>query len=86
MSQTSSHVHNNFHNIARRISALGMGSVAHFTLQAFRPLALPTAQLLWVAQPILAVFWQPQRVADWAQFLEEPGSIDILLTELESEG
>ena len=78
-------MHKNSREIARRITALGMGSVAHFSLQAARPLALPAAQILWMAQPLLATFWQPGQVADWAQFLEEPDSIDILLKDLESD-
>lgn len=71
--------------IARQIRARGLRSFALLTLEAGRPLALLAAQLVWVTQPVLALVWRPQSVSEWAQFLEQPGSIELLIEQLQSE-
>lgn len=75
----------NIRDFARRITALGLRPLALFALEAGRPLALPAAQLIWLTQPVLAVAWKPAQVAQWAQFLEAPGSIDRLIEQFESD-
>jgi hypothetical protein len=52
-------------------------------LEAGRPLAFIAGQLLWLAQPTLALFWSPTAVARWAAALEEPDKLDQLLARLE---
>lgn len=72
-------------DLAQQIRVRGLRSFAVLTLEAGRPLALLAAQLMWLAQPVLALAWKPQSLAEWAQFLEEPGSIDVLIEQLQSE-
>lgn len=72
-------------DLAKQIKARGLGAMALVLLEAGRPLALLSAQLLWLAQPVLALAWESQAIAQWARFLEEPGSIDALIVQLQSE-
>ena len=72
-------------DLAQQIRVRGLRSFALLTLEAGRPLALVFAQLMWLTQPILALAYEPQSLAQWARFLEEPGSIDVLIKELQSE-
>ena len=72
-------------DLAKQIRARGFGAMALLFLEAGRPLALLSAQLLWIAQPVLALVGRSDGIGQWAQFLEEPGSIDALIAELQSE-
>jgi len=85
MSQLPLQKHTFARDLARQVTGRGLRPIALLTLEAGRPLAILTAQFLWLAQPVLSLAWQPQQVAQWAQFLEEPGSIDTLIGYLESE-
>lgn len=72
-------------DLARRIAARGLRPIALLALEAGRPLALLAAQLVWMAQPLLSLAWQRQRLAQWAQFLEGPRNIDAMIEYLEAE-
>ena len=85
MSPNSFKAESQAHDFTRRITAQGLAPFALFVLEAGRPLAFVLAQMLWVAQPLFRIVWQPQLAAQWAHFLEEPGNIDLLIKELESE-
>jgi hypothetical protein len=52
-------------------------------LEAGRPFAFIMGQLLWVAQPALALVWSPSAVGRWAALLERPEQIDQLVARLE---
>jgi hypothetical protein len=71
--------------LARKMDAWGLGSVALITLEAGRPLALLAAQLVWFVQPLAGLAWNPRRLTQLAQLLEEPGSIDTVIAYLEGD-
>ncbi len=85
MAQSPSELHDSNRDLAQRITALGLAPFAQLILQACRPLALPAAQAIWMAQPTLSLLWRPHQVATWAQFLEDPEQIKGLIHHLESE-
>ena len=85
MSRSTLQADSQFRELARRISQLGLRPLALFALEAGRPLALLSAQFVWIAQPLLCVVYKPQQLASWAQFLEEPGSIDAFIGYIEAE-
>lgn len=62
-----------------------LGPIAILAMQSARPLSFLAAQFLWLAQPTLSLVWKPQDLARWARLLEEPGSIDTLIEQLEHE-
>lgn len=84
MSQSSTEEGGFSGEFARRITSSGLRSIALVTLEAARPLALVMAQFIWLAQPIISLAWRPEQVSKWAEFLEEPGSVDALIAELEA--
>lgn len=85
MSRTLSQNDVQARNIARRIARTGLRSVALLLLESGRPLALIAAQIIWLAQPVLSLAWQPPKVAQWARFLEQPGSLEALIEYIEAE-
>lgn len=85
MSPNSFKAENDARDFTRQIAAQGLAPFALFVLEAGRPLAFVIAQLIWIAQPVFRIVWKPQQLAQWAHFLEEPGNIDLLIKELESE-
>lgn len=52
-------------------------------LEAGRPLAFVAGQLLWLAQPTLALFGSSSAVGRWAALLERPDKLERLLARLE---
>lgn len=85
MSQTLSQTDVQARNLARKIARARLQPIALLLLEPGRPLALLTAQIVWLAQPVLSLVWQPLKVAQWARFLEQPGSIDALIEYIEAE-
>lgn len=69
--------------IVKRVQSWGAVSLVSALLDAGRPLAFLGGQALWVAQPALSVFMDPQRVADYAHLLERPEALDLLRSRLE---
>ena len=71
--------------LAQGINHRNLGPIALLALEVGRPLALLAAQLVWLAQPALTLVLEPRQLTRLAQLLEEPGSIDILITYLNAE-
>jgi hypothetical protein len=53
-------------------------------LEAGRPLAFLGGQLIWVAKPVLALFFPGNAVSRFAELLEEPASVEALIATLEA--
>lgn len=83
MSRTLSQTDLQARNLARRIAKKGLQPIALLLLEPGRPLALLTAQIMWMAQPVLSLAWQPPKIARWAHFLEQPGSLESLIKYIE---
>lgn len=60
----------------------GWGGPAQVLLEVLRPFAFVGGQLLWMAQPTLALLWSRQTVGQMAELLEEPAALDALLGQL----
>lgn len=54
-------------------------------LETGRPLALLAAQFIWLAQPVLALFYPRHSIGQLAQVLEEPDALSQLIAELETQ-
>jgi hypothetical protein len=50
-----------------------------------QPLAVPAAQLLWIAQPALSLLTTGQTVSRMATLLERPAGIEALIAAIESQ-
>lgn len=72
-------------SLAEHLSQPGLRVIALATLEAGRPLALLGAQLLWLAEPALCLFWKREQVAGLARLLERPGTVDVLMQHLNGE-
>lgn len=66
-----------------RLQQLGLLSFAGLLLDVFEPLSPIGAQVLWVAQPTLGLMVEPDKIAAWAELLEDPQNIARLREELE---
>lgn len=66
-----------------RLQQLGLLSFAGLLLDVFEPLSPIGAQVLWVAQPTLGLMVEPNKIAAWAELLEDPQNIARLREELE---
>lgn len=53
-------------------------------LEAGRPIAFFGGQLLWVAKPVLTLFFPGNEVSRLAELLEEPAAVDALIATLEA--
>jgi hypothetical protein len=53
-------------------------------LEAGRPIAFRGGQMLWVAKPVLALFFSGNEVSRLAELLEEPAAVDALIATLEA--
>ncbi|HEX6383717.1 MAG TPA: hypothetical protein VF177_03505 [Anaerolineae bacterium] len=62
----------------------GLRLPALIALEAGRPMAFLTGQLLWVAQPALSLFFSSKELYQMAQLLEEPAAVEALVTRLEA--
>jgi hypothetical protein len=70
--------------IATKIIDLGLTAPAIFLLEAHKPLAFVSSQLLLVAQPTLDLLLPDQFTGHLAGLLAEPAEIDQLLARLEA--
>ena len=68
---------------AEQIHQRGLATAALFALEVGRPFALLCGQLLWVAQPALALFGGANWASRWAHLLENPTTITHLQHHLE---
>jgi hypothetical protein len=53
-------------------------------LEAGRPFAFLGGQLLWVAKPVLALFFSGNAVSRLAELLEQPAAVEALIATLEA--
>jgi hypothetical protein len=53
-------------------------------LEAGRPFAFLGGQLLWVAKPLLSLFFSGREVSRVAELLEEPAAVEALIATLEA--
>lgn len=58
-----------------RLRAWGLEGMAAALLEAAEPLSPLGAQVLYVAQPTLGVFFPSQAVDRWARVLEDPANV-----------
>lgn len=68
-----------------RLQHMGLLDFAGLLLDVAEPLSPIGAQLLWVAQPALGLMVAPEKVASWAEMLEDPQQIARLREQLERE-
>ena len=64
--------------IATTLRQRGLHSAALTLLEAGQPLTFIGSQLLWLAQPALALLWPSAQVHRVAELLEDPQAIDAL--------
>jgi hypothetical protein len=67
------------------ITRLGLRTPVLLALGAGHPVTFLSSQLLWVAQPVLALFVPSGKVAQTAHLLEAPESVQALMARLEAE-
>lgn len=75
------HIPNNDPFLDQIITSLrqrGLHTVALTLLEAGQPLAFIGGQLLWLAQPALALLWPSSQVRQWAKFMEDPAAVTAL--------
>ena len=60
----------------KQIQARGLGDALGLALDVLEPLGLLGAQLIWVAQPVLGVWFKRDTVRSIAQTLETPGEVE----------
>ena len=72
-------------DFADALSRRGLRDLALLILQAGQPLSFIGGQLLWMAQPALAIVLPKHQVAQVAHLLEEPSAVESLITRLEAD-
>lgn len=70
-------------DLVRAICQRGWRTPAIFLLEAGRPLAFLGGQLLWIAQPALALFISAESIGRLAHLLEDSEAVESLLSRLE---
>jgi hypothetical protein len=83
---TDRHIENQafVNQLADLICSWGLQIPVLVGLEAGRPFAFLGGQLLWVAQPALAIFLPGNTVRHLAELLEEPAAVESLITTLEA--
>ncbi|MBZ0306846.1 MAG: hypothetical protein K8I82_12325 [Anaerolineae bacterium] len=64
---------------------VGLLDFAGLLLDVAEPLSPIGAQLLWVAQPALSLLIAPEKVASWAETLQDPQQVARFREQLEQE-
>ena len=59
-----------------QLQARGLGDALGLALDVLEPLGVLGAQLIWVAQPVLGVWFNRDMVRSIAQTLETPGEVE----------
>ncbi len=59
-----------------QIQSRGLGDALGLALDVLEPLGVLGAQLIWVAQPVLGVWFNRDTVHSIAQILETPGEVE----------
>ncbi|MBI1281938.1 MAG: hypothetical protein GC179_27685 [Anaerolineaceae bacterium] len=65
------------------MQARGLGDALSLALDVLEPLGVLGAQLIWVAQPVLGVWFNRQTVRSIARTLETPGEVEHIRQFLE---
>ena len=60
----------------KQLQARGLGDALGLALDVLEPLGVLGAQLIWVAQPVLGVWFNRDTVSNIAQTLETPGEVE----------
>ena len=60
----------------KQLQARGLGDALGLALDMLEPLGVLGAQLIWVAQPVLGVWFNRDTVRNIAQTLETPGEVE----------
>ena len=60
----------------KQLPARGLGDALGLALDVLEPLGVLGAQLIWVAQPVLGVWFNRDTVRNIAQTLETPGEVE----------
>ncbi|WP_420641411.1 hypothetical protein [Candidatus Leptofilum sp.] len=68
--------------IAAALKQRGLGTAALALLEVGQPLAFIGGQLLWLAQPALALLWPKVQVRHLAQLMEDPTAVPQLMNAL----
>jgi hypothetical protein len=71
--------------VAGKIVSLGLTTPALVGLEAHKPLAFLTSQLLLVAQPTLNLFFSPDITTRMVELLASPVQLDQLITHLDQQ-
>ncbi len=59
-----------------QLQARGLGDALGLVLDVLEPLGVLGAQLIWVAQPVLGVWFKNDTIRSVAQTLEKPGEVE----------
>jgi hypothetical protein len=70
--------------LAHRAERLGLTAPTILFLETFKPLAFIGAQMMWVAQPFLSLWWKEKDLRDLALVLEDPAGVEAIIDRLES--
>ena len=70
-------------DLARRTAQAHLAAPAILFLEMLKPLAFLGAQVLWVTQPFLGLWWDQGDVRALARLFEDPASVDQLIERIE---
>lgn len=68
--------------IAASLKQRGLHAAALTLLEVGQPLTFIGSQLLWLAQPALALLWPSAQVQRLAQLMEDPAAVNSLMERL----
>ncbi len=68
--------------IATSLKQRGVHTTALTLLEVGQPLTFIGSQLLWLAQPALALLWPTAQVRRVAQLMEDPAAVNSLMARL----
>jgi hypothetical protein len=69
--------------MARKVDARRLETVAVFMLEAHRPLSFVASQGLLMTAPFLGAFFGFDKINDWAKILEDRENLDRLIDRIE---
>ncbi len=85
MVQTSDNQSLFVQSVARVVCRHKLHQPALILLETSRPLALLAAQCVWLAQPVLSLFYPRHAIGQFAQMLEDGDALNQLMAELETQ-
>jgi hypothetical protein len=69
--------------VSNKINELGLAGPAIVLLEAHKPLAFVSSQLLLVAQPTLDLFFSRNHIRNLAELMADSGQVEALIVSLE---